>query len=209
MKLIIVRHGETDHNVSGIVMGHAAIPLNPRGIAQAERVAQRLQSEQIDVIYASDLERARVTAEHIAAHHPEAQLLVTPLVRERSLGVLEGQHRDTIPPARQKSGLPFHEWKPEQGESMKDMQQRAATWFREVQATHGSHCVVLVSHGGFIYSLLTLLYHGDDFDHRPEYRHDNTGVTIINIDAQGQLTRESLNDTSHLNDMGDKAGFGE
>lgn len=201
MNLIIVRHGETDHNVSGIVMGHAPIPLNKRGHEQAARVAQRLRDESIDVICSSDLSRAKSTAAAIAEHHPKVHMHITDAVRERSLGIYEGQHRDVLDPARHASGQPFHEWRPDQGESMVDLQQRAISWLHAMQQFHPHSTVLLVSHGGFIYALLTHIFHGQDFAFRPEYRHDNTGLTKILFDGSGQPTLVTLNDTSHLQGM--------
>jgi len=61
MKLIIVRHGETEENKKGIVMGHLPGKLSQEGINQIKKVALRLKDEKIDFIYSSDLTRASDT----------------------------------------------------------------------------------------------------------------------------------------------------
>src|SRR5262245_53202123 len=60
----IIRHGETDWNLSGRWQGHADVPLNALGRAQAQRLAERLRREdtRLDSIYSSDLLRAWETA---------------------------------------------------------------------------------------------------------------------------------------------------
>ncbi len=65
MKLYIVRHGETDHNINKIIQGHLNTPLNSNGIIQAQKIANRLKDINFDIIYSSDLSRAKTTAEEI------------------------------------------------------------------------------------------------------------------------------------------------
>ena len=65
MKLIIVRHGETEENVSGIIQGHGFGELNRKGLEQAKKVAGKLKGEKIDIAYVSGLERTKKTADEI------------------------------------------------------------------------------------------------------------------------------------------------
>ena len=62
--IFLIRHGETHGNAARIVQV-PDIPLSHRGIVQAERLARRLAGEGIARIVASDLARARMTAEHL------------------------------------------------------------------------------------------------------------------------------------------------
>ena len=64
-RVILIRHGETDWNVQGRIQGHLPIPLNERGLAQAEAVAARLEVVPFAALYSSDLLRARQTAEAV------------------------------------------------------------------------------------------------------------------------------------------------
>jgi probable phosphoglycerate mutase len=64
--LVLVRHGETDWNLSGRAQGHADIPLNATGHAQAHAVARVVAAFAPVRLWSSDLARARETAEAIA-----------------------------------------------------------------------------------------------------------------------------------------------
>ena len=65
-KLILVRHGLTDWNENGRLMGRSDVELNARGRTQAERVARALAPRAIDAIYSSPQVRARQTAAPLA-----------------------------------------------------------------------------------------------------------------------------------------------
>ena len=68
MKLLIIRHGQTDGNVKGLVQGAGLdLPLNETGRAQAAAAAEKLLSLHLPVIYSSTMLRARQPAEIIAA----------------------------------------------------------------------------------------------------------------------------------------------
>jgi glucosyl-3-phosphoglycerate phosphatase len=65
--LVLLRHGETDWNRTGRAQGHADVPLNATGHAQARAVAQELVPLGAVRLWSSDLMRAVQTAEHVAA----------------------------------------------------------------------------------------------------------------------------------------------
>lgn len=55
----LIRHGQTTENIEGRLQGHFDSRLDETGLIQAEAAAVRLAGEQFDVIYSSDLQRAR------------------------------------------------------------------------------------------------------------------------------------------------------
>ena len=67
IRLILVRHGQTDYNLENRYCGFSNPPLNEKGLWQAKRLAERLRGLKIDKVYTSDLQRARQTAELIGA----------------------------------------------------------------------------------------------------------------------------------------------
>ena len=67
MRLILIRHGETQSNVDrALDTARPGVPLNETGLAQAEALVDALKHEEIDVLYASHLTRAQQTAAPLA-----------------------------------------------------------------------------------------------------------------------------------------------
>jgi broad specificity phosphatase PhoE len=69
MRLILVRHGETDWNREYRIQGHSDLPLNEFGKAQAEAIALALKDGMVEAIYTSPLCRAFETAKAISQFH--------------------------------------------------------------------------------------------------------------------------------------------
>jgi len=95
MELICVRHGRTAWNADRRFQGQTDIPLDDEGLAQAQALAAHLRDERFDVALASDLTRARTTAETILAQR-EPALEVTSALREMNFGAWEGLTWDQI-----------------------------------------------------------------------------------------------------------------
>lgn len=94
-KIIIIRHGETDHNVKKLIQGHLDTELNENGEEQARQIAQELLQEKIDVIFSSDLKRGFNTAVEVGKTHG-LHVIKTSLLRERAFGKLQGVPFPTI-----------------------------------------------------------------------------------------------------------------
>lgn len=89
MRLILVRHGQTEWNVERRLQGWKDSPLSENGKEQVKKVAELLKSEKIDLAYCSDLGRAVTTAEEILKFH-DCSLEKTKLLREINYGKMEG-----------------------------------------------------------------------------------------------------------------------
>jgi broad specificity phosphatase PhoE len=87
--LLLVRHGETDWNAVGRLQGHTDRPLSDYGREQARRLADELAEEEFEAIYASDLARARETAE-IVGVQLQLPVVLDPDLREKDWGNWEG-----------------------------------------------------------------------------------------------------------------------
>ena len=86
LRLLVVRHGQTDSNAERRYQGATDVALNATGVRQAEALAQRLRAYEIDVIVSSPLERALQTARIIARTLP-GDVQVMRQFAERSMGV--------------------------------------------------------------------------------------------------------------------------
>ncbi len=92
--LTLIRHGETDWNRDRRIQGSTDIPLNETGRAQARAAAallrERPEADQPVAVVASDLSRARETAQIIANELGVAPPRLYPGLRERAYGEAEG-----------------------------------------------------------------------------------------------------------------------
>ena len=89
MKLILVRHGETDWNKQRRVQGLSNLGLNETGRKQADALAQVLRKEKVDAIYASPLRRARETAQAISRFH-KVEVVTIDGLKELDVGEVDG-----------------------------------------------------------------------------------------------------------------------
>lgn len=134
--LLLVRHGETVDNVNQILQGQTPGLLTASGEAQAEEVAVKMENEKIDVFVSSDLKRSVDTCRIIACRH-HAEVLTTPLLRERDWGSFTGRF---IP------DLKNAVW-PDDIETLEAMKQRAAAFLQYVRDNFGGKVVLAVGHG--------------------------------------------------------------
>lgn len=189
MSIILIRHGETLLNAARTIQP-ADTPLAPRGLAQAERVAERVRALRPAAILASDMPRAWQTAQAIS-RSTGLTPISTPLLWERNFGDLRGRAYDT---------LSFNAMEmveaPPNGESMASFHARVAEALAYAahlrQSLDGP--LIVVSHGLVIRALLenniSLGKHAI-----PE-RIGNTALTAISSSAPH--TAELVNCTVHL-----------
>lgn len=93
VRLLLVRHGETQWNREGRFQGRTDVPLTPEGRAQAVALAEVLRAEPLAAVYTSPLRRAYDTALLIAAPHG-----LRPLVDERLVEIHQGEWEGLRPP---------------------------------------------------------------------------------------------------------------
>jgi broad specificity phosphatase PhoE len=146
--LIAVRHGETDYNARDCLLGHLDPPLNETGIKQAHRTAERLRAYEFTKIYASPLARARQTAEIIA--RGTFPITTDDRLKEASFGVLDGMPIAEAVQAghygeREQNRM---EYKPEGGESYRELLARVEDFFTGRGIMNGPGPVLIVSHQG-------------------------------------------------------------
>lgn len=147
MKLFLVRHGETEENVAGILMGHHHGILTEKGKTQAKETATNLKNYDFTHIYSSDLDRCVDTAEFIKEFHPNTPLTFTKELRELNMGVLQGQNKQSI---GFDSIYTDSEGKPEGGESFSELKNRAVNFIKELYQQHSNGNILLITHNGWI-----------------------------------------------------------
>jgi broad specificity phosphatase PhoE len=161
MKLLIARHGETDLNIDERFQGSSDAPLNARGQAQAESLAQRLPRDILQVV-SSPQRRAVQTAQAVCA--PRGLTLATQAdFREREFGAWEGltpAEAQAQDPALWSRGVPWvWEASPPGAESPHEVVTRVARGLRQMLDAHAPRSTLLVAHG-FVVRALRFLIEG-------------------------------------------------
>jgi broad specificity phosphatase PhoE len=140
IRLLLVRHGETQWNREKRFQGQIDIPLNETGYQQAAAVAQYLSDVPIHRAITSPLLRPKQTAEAILAQHPEVELELWDGLKEISHGLWEGKLEAEIE-AEYPGDLKQWQRSPEtvqmpEGENLQQVWERsAATWDEIVRST--------------------------------------------------------------------------
>lgn len=152
-RLVLIRHGETAWNRATRIQGHTDIPLSPLGLAQAERLAEALADEPLAAIYASDLSRARQTADALARVH-ELPVRLDAGLRERAFGRFEGLSWDEIAQDFPEDAARWRRREPDfavgGGESLNSFSARCLDAARRAAAAHPGASIALVAHGGVL-----------------------------------------------------------
>lgn len=152
-RILLLRHGETAWNIEDRYQGQADSPLTPAGQAQAAALAVRLARGRLDVLYSSDLGRARATAWHLTQATGAIPVLDARL-RERALGVFQGltrreaEERFPEPYRRLRSGDP--DYAVPEGESPRQHLERTVACLNDLAGRHPGETVAVVTHGGAV-----------------------------------------------------------
>jgi broad specificity phosphatase PhoE len=200
MRLLLIRHGETDWNVTLQYQGHADLPLNDHGRMQASALAERLRALRPAAVYSSDLPRAVQTAEPIAA------ACRLELQRERDLREIDVGRWQGLTPAELRQRFPAHmaAYAADPagtvrlgGESYAQLQVRALRCLGAIEQQHRQdETVVIVSHGGTLRTMICAVI-GLELRAFGRLWLDNGSISELRSDAEGRrLVR--LNDTAHL-----------
>lgn len=202
MKLIIVRHGESEANKKGIHQGQVLdTSLSKEGKKQAKIVAGKLKREDIEAIYSSDLKRAFETAEELGKI---MQIKVYPdkRLREFSWGKF-----DKTPEKREElfkefykkelaKGISKYEIRPPDGENFWDLINRIKSFLEEIKKYNKT--VVVYSHGGAIKVVLNLLEGRDkEKDDFRSFHQENTAINEA-ILHEGEWKITKVNDFEHV-----------
>lgn len=202
MKLILVRHGETDSNKTGLALGREDVPLNETGWRQAKLLAFALKDQPIAAIYTSPLRRAYDTAQAIAQAHGLTAQIEEGLM-EMDVGEMEGL---TFAEVRRRYGEFLRKWVgPEAGtvimpgavENLNQVQERAWGVVQRLMAKHTDETVVAVSHNFVILCILCRALGVALADFR-SLRHNVAAMSTLDL-RDNRSVLLCLNDTCHLN----------
>ncbi|CAE6701893.1 MAG: histidine phosphatase family protein [Nitrospira sp.] len=196
--LLLIRHGETDWNRSGRVMGDQPIPLNYTGEQQARACADMLAQTPIAGIFTSPVLRAVQTADILSqaqATRPQH------LAGLREIGVGDWINRYWQDFAEETAKRNWYtqpdQARPIGGETLREVQKRAVTAVEQVLQTAHEATYLLVSHGDVIRALLAHYL-----------RLNLTALRHARIDHAGVSGLKLADDIAHLLFLNHRPGVG-
>lgn len=199
MRLILVRHGQTQWNRENRAIGHTDIELNEEGSKQAQELASALNGERVAAIYSSPLRRALDTAQAIARFQ-RGQVKVDDAFIEMDAGEMDGL---TYEEMRDRYGEFLKEWMRNPcslampgGECLGDVQHRAWQGVEMILKDHPEDAVIVVSHNFAILCIICRAL-GIDLSQFRRLRLYLASISILDFGKRG-TTLMRFNDTCHL-----------
>ena len=199
VRLLLIRHASTVWTAQGRFQGQTDVPLSPQGQRQVIGLVHRLRAETIDVLYASDLQRAWETARTIAVPHALC-VQSEPRLREIAFGRWEGL---TYADIQQHDAQRLAAWErdqlhiaPPEGETLLHMTERVKAAYTSLVAVNQAKTVGLVAHGGPLQVLLCLAL-GLPPQAYWQFTLAPASLSELCVYEQGAILTH-LNDTHHL-----------
>lgn len=201
MRILLLRHAETDWNRERRFQGWRDVPLSATGREQAESAARLLAATRIDAVWSSPLARARDTAAIIAAPHRLA-VQESEAFREMGFGDWEGLTRDEVreryPDAHRAWAETPHEAAWPGAEPLAAVRGRALAGLEALRAAHTGQTICLVSHG-ITGRLLILEALGLGPDRLWSFQLSSTGISELEF-RDDWTTLHRMNSLIHLAD---------
>ena len=201
-QFIIVRHGQSLANEMGLFGGSGNFPLTEKGIAQANATAQELDKYKIDVVYASDLQRAFKTGEVIAKRQN------CPIIKEKALRELCGGLWESCIFDQIGSDFPkeYELWKtdlinctPPEGEAFTHLFERVSACLARLAKENDGKTVCIAAHATPIRAMEAFFAGG--IEHTYDFNWvSNSSITIVNYE-NGIWTKILRSFDEHLGNM--------
>lgn len=201
MRLILVRHGESEYNRIGRYQGQVDAPLSELGLRQAEALAKRLATEKLDAIYASPLQRAYRTGKAIAQYHPSVPFYEEPAIVEIHHGDWQGLYAAEV---RERYAEDLEEWRSyptrsqmPNGESFSNILKRTLNFQERLCGQYDRNASVVVSTHDVVVKILVADALGMHMDRINRLWITNASISVIEYtDSLPFLV--SLSEACHL-----------
>jgi len=198
-RFIVVRHGETRWNVERRVQGKGDSPLTEEGLAQADAIGKRLAREHFDLLIASNLGRARQTAERVAFHTGLA-IRFDPRLQERNFGAGEGMTYEEVDRAYPGAFARIPNVDPDfvipGGESRRQFHARVVSAMDSLARAHDGRTIVVVTHGGVLATFFRHV-HGIALDDAHPIAITNASYNVLAHDGS-RWSVQTWSDNAHL-----------
>ena len=203
-ELVLIRHGQSTANATGVWQGQLEFPLSEEGRRQARRAGRALAGESLEGLYSSPLSRAFETAEIIAQEAGfSGEVVAVEGLMERQGGLLEGTtlaEREARYPELMRKFLSIPEeegWAVVGAETDEEVLARFGPSICEIRARHpvGGR-IVVVSHGGAMRAFLRDRF-GPEILPATE-RTPNASITRVEWGTDGRPRLSELASIRHL-----------
>ena len=174
MKIYYVRHGQTDWNLARKMQGgQTERELNKTGIKQAEETKRKLENIDYELVICSPMNRAKQTAE-IIMKNKNVPLIIDERLRERKLGVLEGE---TITEECEKQIWDYKlDYKINGGESLSEFEQRILNFINNIKKKYNNKTILIIAHGGVAKVIKAHLYGKPKSENLNDYGMENCEI---------------------------------
>ncbi len=201
-RLIFVRHAEAEGNINRRFHGWFDSRITEKGHKQALKVAERLASMPIDIIYSSSLTRTLQTAQYIA-DVKQLPIIRTDKLREINGGDWEDMPFDQLPVLYPKENKTWEEephlHQMPNGECVSEFYDRLMGEVKHIISNNPGKNICIVTHGAAIRTMLCRFY-GQKLEYiKNIFWHDNTSVTVVDYDDKKDEFEVLMEgDTEHL-----------
>ncbi|MFT4312817.1 MAG: histidine phosphatase family protein [Candidatus Woesearchaeota archaeon] len=177
MKLILIRHGQTEYNAQKIHQPFDS-DLSELGREQAKNLCSFFDTYTFDTLFVSEMKRTSQTASQFTTMKP----IVDGRLNEIFSGDFVGTPYGTVRKEGEKVGKDFYSYQPPNGTSPKMVYEAVSDWYEEIKKTYAQKTVVAVTHKGVIKLLLAHVKRDNPADEL-DIPIRNCSLTIIEDDA--------------------------
>ena len=198
-RIYLLRHGQTQFNLKGLIQGSCDSKLTSLGIMQAKGVRQYLQQIDFAAIFCSTSERTLDTVTYATG----GRSAVTPCkeFKEMDFGNVEGDDESQLfagLACLDYSYLLIHDgWAANGGESGEDMTKRIFKKLDEIVTKYPYGNILIATHGGTIMNIVMNIAPAYANGNLPGPK--NCSITIIDHDQDYRLIDYNLDVTNNIN----------
>ena len=184
LKVILIRHAETDWNAKGIIQGHTDSVLTELGHLQTSALLEELSQKdhRVECIYSSPLGRAWSMGK-VLAEHFDCSLIAEPALKEQAFGEFEGMSSADLRhsyPSEAKALFTDAQYCPPAGESLEHASHRMMNFLTNLEKIGQYKIVYIVTHGHVSQGILAMLSHGF-IEQFPRYAHPNASFSVLDM----------------------------
>lgn len=181
MKVILIRHPQTEWNLAGIIQARLDSPLTPRGREEGHALLRGLREAGIHpgAVFSSPLGRAQQMALLIAEQY-HCDICLDEALQERDFGEFDGRLLSDIRREYPRFG-DDEAFQPPQGESLGQATQRLLDFLYRLPDLCPHDTVALVSHGQIMQAAIAQLLE-NSLENVARYHHPNASYSLLEID---------------------------